>query len=79
MLKHVAIALIWLACISAVFACVAAMKSNGATEHPLLVDAAAVVIENGKDAPIAIPDPDLLFTPCPLSPQNIPSAQKRDA
>lgn len=48
--------------------------------NPLLIDASATVPTPapGEDA-VAIPDPNLLFTPCPLTPRNIPQTQKRTA
>lgn len=72
MLKHITIALVWLACISAMFACVAAMKSNGATEHPLLVQSSAPTMGDEAEA-------NQLLAPCPLTPRNLPLRADRSA
>lgn len=49
-------------------------------EPPLLIDAGAVVpTPPPGENPIALPDPNLLFAPCPLTPRNLPQAQKRTA
>jgi hypothetical protein len=31
------------------------------------------------EAPLAVPHPDLLFSPCPLTPKNLPRPQRRTA
>jgi len=48
--------------------------------HPLLIDAAAVVLTPPPGGtPIAVPEPNGLFAPCPMGPRNVLPLRKRDA
>lgn len=49
---------------------IAVVRNQGAEKHPLLVDSAAPAQEQPAFR---------LFTPCPLSPKNIPLSRERDA
>lgn len=64
-------ALIFLAAIIAVL-----LLINRHDPHPLMIDAAATIeVENGPS--IAVPDPNALYAPCPLSPRNVLSLHRR--
>lgn len=48
--------------------------------NPLLIDAAAIVTTPlPGETPIAIPDPNALFAPCPMTPRNVLQLHPRDA
>ena len=46
--------------------------------HPLMVDAGVLDLGPGQ-APLALPHQDMLFVPCPITPRNVPTIQKREA
>lgn len=47
---------------------------------PLLIDAAFVVPTPPEGTePIAIPDPNALYAPCPMTPRNLLALRKRTA
>lgn len=52
----------------------------GDDRHPLMVDArSSVTTPLPGEVPLAIPDPNALFAPCPMMPRNVPTVQKRVA
>lgn len=59
-MRHAPLILLFAALVFALVGCIEAMKSNGATDKPLLVDAAY---------PVQAP---MLFVPCPINLQNVP-------
>lgn len=65
MIKTLGWAAVWLLLIAGMFACIAAFQSNGATDHPLLVDSAisATVV------------PWTLNTRCTISSDNLPQRE----
>ena len=48
-------------------------KANGATEHPLLVDAAI------RESTAPAPPPWRLYSHCPVDRRNVPVIQEREA
>lgn len=60
--------------------CYLSLVHWGDDRHPLAIDAAVIVTTPppGED-PLAIPDPNALYAPCPLMPRNVPTVQRRTA
>ena len=72
--KTFAWALLWIVMIALLFACLAAIKSNGATDNPLLVNE---ITPSKPDAPLPA---WMLNAPCgKIDRRNLPIVEERNA